>query len=445
MDQETFEHKIRKKFEGQSRKAPAGSWDEVEHALNSELISTYESQNHFYKWVSFAAVLIAVLLLGVLLAPISDEVSSVSGNQSPDDNAYYNALLSSDYNIPNYSNQLFTGGISEDLTFETFSGKSILAEETESEIANKSNTHAKEVIFLAYLKSPTELAKTSNEIHRYHTLQSTASNSKGKDRARSAKPRLWAGVEAGAGTFESGIGEANLSNALNQNGLASAVGSVGFVNPTTDLSQDMGQAVSTNVAVDFGLQLGDRWTLESGLAYTSFENSGTAAISVLDVFTINNSDFFGSNGLDPGIIDGSSNPINQGANARETSIEIENNYDYNLDINNTVRFASVPVRAGYFLVNNKLSLRLNAGVSANYLVEGQLSDPSAEIVNGDALNLYNEWSFDGVGGLEFGYSLFDQFDVTIEPNYQHSITPISRLANTPSRFVLQTGLRYTIK
>ncbi|MEO1256347.1 MAG: outer membrane beta-barrel protein, partial [Bacteroidota bacterium] len=230
-------------------------------------------------------------------------------------------------------------------------------------------------------------------------------------------------------------------NSLNPVGLASAVGSGNFVNPTTNISPEMNQAVSTSVALDFGVQINRKWTLESGVAYTSVDNTGVASINVLDVFTIDNTNFIAQGqqvGLDNGDV------VAPSLSAREATIEVERNYDHEVEINNRVQFASIPLKAGYFVVDKKFSLRLNAGLSANYLMEGNISDPTNQILNSDQLNLYNEWSFDGVGGMEFGYSIFERINFTLEPNYRHAITPISNTSSMPSRFVLQTGLRYTL-
>ena len=245
-------------------------------------------------------------------------------------------------------------------------------------------------------------------------------------------------MEAGAGTFNTNFSNPGaVANSLNPSALASAVGSGNFVNPTTNITEDMQQGIATTIGVDFGVQLGKKWTLESGLAYTNLDNSGTASINVLDVYTIENNNFIDrSGGID------SEGPS---LSSREATIEVRENFDHEVELNNNIQVASIPVKAGYFVVNKKFSLRLNAGLSANYLVDGSITDPSKEILNSNDLSLYNDWSFDGVGGLELGYSIFNKFNFTIEPNYRHSITPLSTAFNTPSRFVLQTGLRYTIK
>lgn len=432
MDQGKFEDKVKSKFEGQTIKAPEGIWSGIENSLNAELVTIYASQHLMYKWVSVAAVLIAVVLMGVLYFP------STLLQSEQTESASYNALLSSDIDLNNYYNYPFNGLSGRDLSFNPPDESNVVSEKTPDDASYNSSN---EIIIYDEMnevkgKRPNlSLAHVSNDIYRFRSSNGIPRR---VDEEKSGK-KVWAGVEAGAGNFNSDFGgSGTLANSLNPAGLASAIGSGNFVNPTTSISQNMNEAVATTIGVDFGVQLGKKWTLESGVAYTSVENSGTASINVLDIYTIDNTNFISEGSInDPSVVSGSS--------ARETTIEVRENYDHEVALNNSVQFASIPIKAGYFLVNDKFSLRLNAGLSANYLVEGNISDPTRQIVNSDELNLYNEWSFDGISGLEFGYSIFDKFDLTIEPNYRHSITPISNSSNSPSRFLVQTGLRYTLK
>ena len=423
MDPEKFEDKIRNKFEGQTKKAPGSIWTKVQSDLNAELVSIYASQQVMYKWVSVAAVLIAVLLLGVIYSP---SFVSESKAESPS----YNAFLSDNTDYSSYLIAITRERQPLDFSFE----KVVVGsnEESKSDIQDSdSDVYYYEIKGLDRKRPEIYASVESKDIYRYSQAGSGFS---GRKRKELSKKKLWAGLEAGAGTFNSSFsGSGAVANSLNPGALASAIGSRSFVNPTTNISENMDQGVATTVGVDFGMQLGRKWTLESGLAYTNMDNSGTASINVLDVYTIDNGDF----------IDDFGGTLSAGS--RDASLEIQEDFDHEVELNNNLQIASIPLKAGYFVVNKKFSLRLNAGLSANYLVNGSISDPSRQILNSDNLGFYNDWSFDGVGGVELGYSVFNKFNFTLEPNYRHSITPISDAINTPSRFVLQTGIRYTLK
>ncbi|MEP1032855.1 outer membrane beta-barrel protein [Ekhidna sp.] len=422
-----FEDSIREKFVGQTKKTPDSIWTNIENELNAELVSIYASQHLMYKWVSIAAVIIAVLLLGVIYSP-----SFIKNSQ--EESASYNAFLSNDIDYNNYYTFHTKGYQSLDLSFDKMEPK---PSQSELIVVQDSKPQSSYEIKGVERKRPELVASIeSKDIYRYYQAGSGLSPRKSNE---SLGTKVWAGVEAGAGTFNSSFGKSGaVSNSLNPGALASALGSGNFVNPTTNITEDMDQGIATTIGVDFGVQLGKKWTLESGLAYTNMDNSGTASINVLDVYTIDNNDFIdSSNG-----ISGEGSPS---LASREATIEVRENFDHEVELNNNIQIASIPLKAGYFVVNKKFSLRLNAGLSANYLVDGSISDPTKQILNSNDLSLYNDWSFDGVGGLELGYSIFNKFNFTIEPNYRHSITPISDAINSPSRFVLQTGLRYTLK
>ncbi|WP_436517125.1 hypothetical protein [Ekhidna sp. To15] len=422
-----FENNIRDKFEGQTRKAPNSIWTNIENELNAELVSMYASQHMMYKWVSVAAVFIAVLLLGVIYSPSFIETTQ-------EESVSYNAFLSNDIDYNNYYSSYITGHPSLDLTFEKIESKPSQSETTVLVVEDFQPQASFELKGVERRKPELYAAVASQDIYRYYQVGSGLSV---KRQESEQATKVWAGVEAGAGTFNSNFnGSSAVANSLNPSALASAIGSGSFVNPTTNITEDMNQGIATTIGVDFGVQLGKKWTLESGLAYTSMDNSGTASINVLDIYTVDNTEFIDNSSG----IDGETPSLS----SREATVEVRENYDHEVELNNNIQVASIPLKAGYFVVNKKFSLRLNAGLSANYLVDGSLSDPSKQILNSD-LGIYNDWSFDGVGGLELGYSIFNKFDFTIEPNYRHSITPISNAINSPSRFVLQTGLRYTIK
>ena len=281
MDRGKFEDSIQAKFEGQTVNAPEGIWNKIENSLNAELVSIYASQHLMYKWVSVAAVLVAVVLLGVLYFP------SMILEKDQKEVASYNALLSSDVDFNNYYSHDFSGLGQGNLTFNTASQSTGSPQVNDIIDSEENNLHGK--YMQIEIKRPgISLAHVANNIYRY---RSSGSIPRRSDK-EGVNKKVWAGVEAGAGNFNADFGgDGALVNSLNPSGLASAIGSGNFVNPTTSVSQNMNEAIATTIGIDFGVQMGKKWTLESGVAYTSVENSGTASINVLDVYTIDNSNF----------------------------------------------------------------------------------------------------------------------------------------------------------
>lgn len=432
MGPENFEDHIRSTFEGQTKKAPQTVWSGVESSLNASLVASYQASHQKYKWLSIAALLVAVMSFAFFFTETQQAEETPSGES-------YNALLSSNRDQSGLYSTPFNGSqtLLVPLTI-------VLEKQSSSSVPDQTNQiplvaaeKQEEINVLVPRTFSIALADVKNDIYRYQKA-GYYSTPKSSD---TEKPKVWAGVEAGAGNFNTSLdGGDDISGGINSLGLANAIGTEGFVNPTTVVNPQINDGLATTVGLDFGVKIGSRWTIESGVAYTNVDARGSASINVLDVYTIDNGDFTGSD------IDFDSNsPIFPNSSSREAPLEIQESYDHDIDLKNNIQFTSIPVKAGYFVFDKKMSLRINAGLAANYFVSSQLNDPSQGIINSTQNDLYNEWSFDGIGGLELGYSLFNKFDLTLEPNYRYAITPISDFQNSPSRFVIQTGLRYTLK
>lgn len=425
MGQGSFEKSIGKKFEGKGRPVPSEVWGSIDNALNADLVSYYQSSQSWYRWLSAAVILIAVSSFAIRYVSFSPK--STSSNEST-----YNALLSNTLDISQFNENAAYNPIE-------FTWRPMIIDESYSIENLQPKKIAAKDEFLVELaidsKRPgLELAISEEEyINPYYRILARPSTKQMKEKV------FWAGLEAGAGKFNPNFSGTNtISNSVSSSAVASAIGAGDFSNPSASTTQNsMNEGVATSVGFDFGLKIGKKWTLESGLAYTNITNSSSASIDVLDIIS-NDDKILSSASENSGL------QVAPSA-SRERSIEVPSSLESEVDLNSTMRFASLPIKAGYFLVDNKFSLRLNAGLSANYLITNSLSDPTKQIVNSSQTHLYNEWSLDGIGGIEFGYRLFDKIDMTIEPNYRHSISPLSNSINSQSRFVIQTGFRYTLR
>lgn len=427
MDRENFEELIRSKFEAQGTAPPSGVWAGISKSLNEQALAYFQSTQSKYRWLAVAAVLLAMFSFALHFGS-SDQV---------EEPASYNALLpsSSDHfrffepqhsvqeptaNHQLWSNILF---VKEGETDHQRAKPTFLV--SEGEVRRPSET-----LDIQGLDAVPTMANVKTEVSPYYV----AYFSSGTNESRN-ETGFWAGVEAGAGNFNPNFsGSEPLSANVDFDALASSLGRSDFVNPISSASEsDMNDGTITSLGVDFGVRMGKKWTLESGVLYTSVNNTSIASINVVDIYTISGGEIVS--------IDGGENVAITGA--RET--EIEESSEHSIDLDNNLRFTSIPLKAGYFLVDDKFSMRLNAGFAANYFIGNQVNDPTGRIQTTEQTNAYNTWSFDGLTGFELGYSLFDNFNITLEPNYRQSITPLSSSINNRSGFMVQTGLRYVIE
>ncbi|MEM0941230.1 MAG: hypothetical protein AAF600_13705 [Bacteroidota bacterium] len=433
---ESFEDSIKESFKNNSVKTPPEVWEKVESELNADLVHSYESSQVLNSWITATAILIAFISLAFQFQP---QYEYASASREVYTGETFNALLSNPQNYFNFlrSNHFkspFGGVLLHPIivernmeNYDAFRESLAVTEDSNSFFYQNHQVSPQNVKVLK--------AEIYSEIYPYHQ---GATYVKSKQRIKRQDARLWAGIEAGAGNFDTSLTGSNaFSGSINQSNLASALGSDGFINPTAQVDTDMDLGLATSIGLDFGLRLSNKWTLETGVAYTNVDSRGDASIKVSDIYMVNYKGF--------------SEPLN-GINeltiysptSRETILEVQDRYDYNLDVSSSFQFTSIPMKAGYFVMDKKVSVQLNVGLAANYFVGSQVSG-SGDVIIGSADDSFNTWSLDGLGGIEFGYSIFNRFDVTLEPNYRQSITPLNGSTNTSSRFIFQTGLKYKIQ
>lgn len=432
MDQESFESAFKSQFKGKGVKPPRGVWSGISGSLNDQTIAGLQSSQVRYQWVAAAAVIVAIFSFAINVNfSNGNEVTNVGGED-------FNALLTYNSDGPD----LGITGV-RDPFFNTYLNNILFLRENKkialksgsmpALIENEIEPEFSELLVLNKMKPGINQAAVTTTFNPYYTIHSNTILTKKIVKSGSS---YWAGVEAGAGSFNPNFSGADPINGdVDFAALASNIGQSGFVNPTSTASQSgMDPGVVTSFGVDFGVKLGRKWTLESGVQYTNVQNQAFAALNVVDVYTIRSGNIFSSDG------DLSSQLVSSAAG--ET--EVEENFEHAVNLDHNMKFTSIPVKAGYYLKDERLSLRFNAGFSANYFLSSRLSDPTGQMLNSES-NGYNEWSFDGLTGFELGYSIFENFNLTLEPNYRQSITPLSNSLSNRSGFMVQTGFRYIIR
>lgn len=122
-------------------------------------------------------------------------------------------------------------------------------------------------------------------------------------------------------------------------------------------------------------------------------------------------------------------------------------------LNNRYEFASIPIRAGYIILNRKLNLTLLAGISSEIFMNNSIVDDSnflQEISSNDASGSpYNSVYFNGTLGTMLGYSFAKNYSITLEPSYRMAINSFTKdsfyLDSYPSSFMLSFGVAYNFR
>src|SRR5690606_21799060 len=100
------------------------------------------------------------------------------------------------------------------------------------------------------------------------------------------------------------------------------------------------------------------------------------------------------------------------------------------DLLNSFEFATIPVKAGYLLVDRKVGLMLTAGVGADIFLSNTLSENNDRLddvrMTSGSESPFGDVNFNGLVGAELFYKISRQYHLTLEPNYSIALSPITK-------------------
>ncbi|HEX6892533.1 MAG TPA: outer membrane beta-barrel protein [Chryseolinea sp.] len=262
------------------------------------------------------------------------------------------------------------------------------------------------------------LAQLAAEEQKYAQLDK-------KEKERKAE-KLWTSVGFAAGAFSSvntGVSPAAANNA------------VAFTNSSVPDKQAKASGISYSVGVNVGTKLSKRWTIQGGVNYLT-QSSDYIATNVVAENNFQTLKAESINELDK---------LPELADAYASS-KLTPTFPYS--VNNNVKFFSVPVQAGYLLVNQKFGLQLNAGVSTDLFLENTIT-PEAGSVNKTTQGRgedspYRSVNFSGLMGTEFSYRFGKHYRVALNPGLRYPLNSVYKndvgIQSTPLTF--DVGLRF---
>lgn len=253
---------------------------------------------------------------------------------------------------------------------------------------------------------------------------------------------LMASLDFSAGQFNPNF-EQGASNIPTPSGAFAAdsrseMASFNATNKNFLLVRNAGQETKPELTYSYGANLGfkvtSRFLVQTGFAYRK-SNTTTTTTGYIE---------------------------NPGDNSR---IPIVASYQYQLaglskvkpidetNLSNQYEFASIPIRAGYVLLNKKINLTLLAGISSEFFINNSISDGSnylETLSSSDAAESpYKNVYFNGTLGTMLGYSFAKNYSVTIEPSYRMAINSFTKdsfyLSSYPSSFMVSFGVAYNFR
>ena len=244
-----------------------------------------------------------------------------------------------------------------------------------------------------------------------------------------SKASLWAGVSFSSGSFNPGFTNQESATSFSQEAIVDNQGAIQNLNATS--SYNSGQAISGGINV--GTRFHSRVVLSGGIHYNAF-NTGSAASAI---FSANDEQYaFAPETANEGFYSALSS---SNVERRSEQVQLMNEYQY----------LSIPLKAGYVLLDKKLNVTVHTGVSSNILMKANLAPVNQEtpLANDfETSNSYQKIYFNGLTSISFGMLFQEKYQVSVEPSYTQALTKFTKVNNTnqgkPTNVGLSVGLSY---
>jgi hypothetical protein len=200
--------------------------------------------------------------------------------------------------------------------------------------------------------------------------------------------------------------------------------------PATIKEEKLRPGTSTSFAVSAGKRIFKRWILQGGFSYLN--QSSSTQVSTIEVA-----------------------PANQLSELNVRTYDDYSNVATNAvtyatphEIKSTSQFISLPLQAGYMVIDRKFGIQLNVGVSPDFFLRSSLYDQAAQTTTigsvSESNETYRKVSLAGLGGLEMSYRFSRHYRVSLAPGFRYSFTPVYKKEYSHSsakQFVADIGIR----
>jgi len=252
-----------------------------------------------------------------------------------------------------------------------------------------------------------------------------------KNKHESMHENVWSSIGFAAGSFNT-RGATGISSAPQNQSFG--VSQKKVANATSQEARANGLAYSVGFSV--GKKVSARWIVQSGISYLNQSSNYTAESAFGNA---QYQDFKPESINEYGKLNSSS------ALLSDTRVVKTAPYQ----VNNSVRYLTVPVQAGYLIVNARLGLQVNAGVSTDLFLQNtktangeNLQKIDQEI--GDADVPYKTMNFSGLVGSELSYRFGSRYRLALNPGVRYPFSSIykSGLGVKSAPLTLDIGLRF---
>ena len=445
-----FEDAWQKAFSNAENAPSEDVWAGVEQSLNKVETIAMKRKVVFYQQLAAASILFALLLGGLSTYYISnltggqemnltqEKSTKLSDGNEPNNNVAIvpssvegdqKTLSEDDSKTESEEGSLWKENTSDKSTgfianlFNQSDDRSAILKESASYQENEMQRVARNYpSLLSMIPEPSvELKGSMKEVTIVRKLPAMPSSFMKSKNSKQDAENLWASLGASTGNysptsnFTSSSSSVYYQNSGNLNGAQS-------VSSTT---ASKGSVFS--VGMNLGKRLSKKWLVQGGVSYL---NQAIGYTSNFAVVGANNTALAS---------------VADYTTAKSFSSVIALSAPY--QINSVNEFISVPVQAGYLLVDRKLGLQLNSGVSSDIFMQNTLTDKSGQLASnssgaGDA-SPYRSISWAGLMGTELSYKISTQYRISIAPGLRYSLNSVLKSQAAPvNPLVWDVGFRF---
>ena len=457
-----FESQLQNKFEGAEMTPSDNLWSRIDADLANDKAAGYRRKLFFYQMVAAASLLLVVGFVSANLwlnygntdQPALSETRSADENNRRNDTSTKGDIqkpkgpelqdnttgpVLADEDIVKEKNKTMVLALTENANrdYHAFIADIETAERTENLIQLPAQLHRKPVAEIDAIEAPV-LAN----VFTVPTIKSMAIIPSSKK-----EENFWTGINFSSGLFDAGYTEttaaaSTVSTSIVRDASTAIPASASFrtlaaaesVSQSPEQNPQVQTGISYSAGLNGGFLLGKRWRIETGFMYT--QNNNTSQTSVIVERRNNNVAF-------PLTM---SNMSDQDFNLSRVSYT---NEDITLD--NTYEFVSIPLKAGYVVLQSDLSIALSAGFSADMFLQNSVKNHHQDLedftVKPGAQSPYRDVYFNGLVSTQIMYQLPGlNYSIMVEPMYTVALNHMTRdeyyVNSRPRTFMLGVGLRY---
>lgn len=442
-----FEDAWHKAFENAEQAPSENVWAGLEGSLNKTETGAMKRRVVFYQRLAAASVLFALLLGGITTYYISNRaeqqmnLAQEKSSQFPESNAMDNitgsksteeniskirseeddVIDSKEGSLKENTSQNATGFVAN--LFDKTDDTNIIRKDSVSDQQVKQSVIRHDPSLLSMIPEPRVAVKgRMKEVTIVRKLPAMPSAFMDSKKDKRAKENIWASMGASAGNYSAPSQSLSPVSSAKATYLAMADAQ----NTSSAFSTASTKGTVFSVGMNVGKRISKRWLVLGGVAYMSQSTGYTSNFAAVDA----------NNNLTASVAEYANR-------VSFSSLVTASPYQ----INSVNELISVPLQAGYLLIDRRIGLQLNSGVATDFFVQNTINDESGQLASyssgaGDS-SPYRTVSWAGLMGTELSYRIATRYRVSLAPGLRYSFNSVLKPDASPSRpLAWDVGFRF---